>query len=562
MNIFRKIKLYIIVFLVFVLSFAAISYDDGDDFELVKQFEIYSSLIRDLRIFYVDEVDIGKLIKTSLDKMLESLDPYTVYYPESQIEDYKFMTTGEYGGIGATVVKIGNNITITEPYFGYPAQKAGIRAGDIILKIQNVSVEGKSLDDVSKFLKGQPNSAIKMLIKRPGVDNPFEKVISRENIVISNVPYYGIIKDNIGIIKLTGFTESASKEFKDALMDLRNSNKISGLVIDLRDNPGGLLIEAVNIVNLFVDKGQEVVNTKGKVKQWNRTFYASSLAIDTKMPITVLVNRGSASASEIVAGSLQDLDRAVIIGCRTFGKGLVQTVRDLSYNTKFKVTTAKYYIPSGRCIQALDYSHRNEDGSVGKVPDSLISEFKTQNGRKVYDGGGVAPDILIDVPKYHKITNSLISNNLIFDFSTQYRLKHDSIGELKKFIFSEADYKNFKIFLKDKKVDYLTESEKALEELEKAISTEKYIEKVKDEVQTLKQKLSHNIENDLDLYANEIKPIIKEEIISRYFFQKGRIQFEQIDDDGIKQSLEILNDKEKYNNILAGGYKFVLKKNK
>ncbi len=529
--------------------------DDAEDFDFVKNLEIYYTMLKELRTYYVDQTDIGKIVKTSMDKMLETLDPYTVYYPESEIEDYRFLTTGEYGGIGAMVIKNGNNIVISEPYQDYPAYKAGLRAGDILLKIQDQSLEGKSIDDISRFLKGQPKTAIKLLISRPGTPQPFEKMVSRETIVIGNVPYFGMLNNEIGYIKLTGFTETASKEVKDALMELKEKNNAKSIVLDLRDNPGGLLIEAVNIVNLFVNKDQEIVSTKGKVKQYNRVFSAMNSAVDTKIPVVVLVNRGSASAAEIVSGAIQDLDRGVVIGQRTFGKGLVQMTRDLCYNSKLKITTSKYYIPSGRCIQALDYSHRNPDGSVGKVPDSLITQFTTLNGRKVYDGGGILPDIVLEAQKFSNISTALYVKNLLFDYVTNFRLQHDTIDIPEKYIISDADYENFINFLADKKVEYETESEKALDKLIEASKKEKYDDKVAAEFAALKKVLTHDKNKDLRLFKDEIVQLLSQEIVSRYYYQRGRIKSQLKFDSEVTKAISVLQKPNDMLTILKGGYK-------
>ena len=412
----RKFKLLFIAIL--IGSYAIISYSFVDSyFEVSKNLDIFATLFRELNIYYVDETNPGDLMKKGIDNMLESLDPYTNFIPESEIEDYRYMTTGSYGGIGALVRQMGDYVVISEPYEGFPAQKADLRAGDKILKVNDIDVKGKKTDDISKYLKGQASTSIKLLIEREGEKKPIEKIINREEIKIKSVSYSGMISKSVGYIKLTGFTENASGEVKDALLDLKKNPALKSIVFDLRGNPGGLLKEAIDIVNLFEDKGTEIVSTRGKVKDWDKIYKAVNNPVDLSVPMVVLVDRGSASASEIVSGSLQDLDRGVVIGQRSYGKGLVQQTRDLSYNAKLKVTVAKYYTPSGRCIQALDYSHRNEDGSVDKVADSLISAFKTKNGRIVYDGGGIAPDVAIEPQKYSSILGSLITKNLLFDFA-------------------------------------------------------------------------------------------------------------------------------------------------
>ena len=416
--------------LVGVASLTLVSFDDNTTFEIAKNLDIYYTLFRELNLYYVDDTKPGDLIKKSIDAMLTSLDPYTVYIPESQMEDFRFMTTGQYGGVGALIRKDGEYVVITEPYEGFPAQKNGINAGDVILEIDGQSIKGKNSSEVSDMLKGQPKTLLKLKLKRPGTTDPIEKNIEREEIKIDAVPYYGVFSDSIGYINLSSFTESAYADVKKALLDLKEKQNVKSIIFDLRGNPGGLLIEAVNITNLFVPKAESIVSTKGKVKDWDKNYTAAMSPVDTEMPIVILVNSGSASASEIVSGAIQDLDRGVIIGQRTFGKGLVQTTRPLSYNAKLKITTAKYYTPSGRCIQALDYTHRNPDGSVGKIPDSLVTEFKTKNGRSVYDGGGVSPDVLLESEQLSNLSGSLYNKNLFFDFATEFAIKHIIITNL------------------------------------------------------------------------------------------------------------------------------------
>jgi carboxyl-terminal processing protease len=502
-------------------------------------------------MYYVDDIKPGDVMKTGIDAMLESLDPYTNYIPESDIEDYRFMTTGQYGGIGAVIRNKDKDVIIAEPYEGFPAHKAGLMAGDVILEIDHQSVAGKSTTDISKILKGEPGTNVSVLIKREGHETPIEKQLIREEIQVNSVPYYGVISDSIGYIKLSSFTEKSGSDVKRALVALKDSAKIKSLIFDLRENPGGLLREAIDIVNLFVDKGKEIVSTKGKVKEWAKEYRSLNFPVDVTMPVAVLVNSGSASASEIVSGSLQDLDRGVIIGQLTYGKGLVQTTRPLSYNTQLKVTTAKYYIPSGRCIQARDYAHRNEDGSVGKIADSLKVEFKTQNGRTVYDGGGVDPDIKIEQRKLSKITISLLSKNLIFDYATLYRLKHENIAPAKQFKLSEKDYDEFITFLSDKEYDYTTESEETLQKLKGIAETEKYYDNIRAEYDNLYDKLKHNKKDDLYKFREEIKELLTEEIVSRYYYQNGRIENSISNDSEVKEAIAVLKDKNRYNTILT-----------
>lgn len=520
-------------------------------FEISRNLDIFTSLFRELNIYYVDDVKPGELMKKGIDDMLNTLDPYTNYIPESDIEDYRFMTTGQYGGIGALIGKKGNQVVITDPYEGYPAQKEDLRAGDVILEVDGKEVNNKNVDDVSKILKGQPNTKVKLLLQRNG-DKTFEKEILRAEVQIPAVTYSGIINEGVGYIKLTSFTENAGGEVRDAFLALKEKHQITSLVLDLRGNPGGLLHEAVNIVNIFTDKGTDVVYTRGKVKEWDKQYKALNSGIDLQIPVAVLVNSGSASASEIVSGALQDLDRAVVIGQRSFGKGLVQTTRPLSYNSQLKITTAKYYIPSGRCIQALDYSHRNEDGSVGKVPDSLVSEFKTKNGRKVYDGGGITPDVKIETEELSNISASLISKYLIFDYATLYRNNHATISAAKDFQLTEQEYSEFIAWVKTKEYDYTTRSEKEMDDLKKTAEKEKYFESIKTEFEALKSKMKHDKESDLIKFKTEIKQQLENEIVSRYYYLKGRVENDFKNDLEVNKAIEVLKNQPEYSRILRG----------
>jgi len=551
-NSLKKIKLWLVATVIIVSSITLVAFDDSVNFEIAKNLDIYYTLFRELNLYYVDETKPGDLIKKSIDAMLHSLDPYTVYIPESQMEDFRFMTTGQYGGVGALIREDGDYIVITEPYEGFPAQKNDIRAGDVILAVDGLSIKGKSTSEVSELLKGQPKTKINLKLKRPGITEPIEKTIEREEIKIDAVQYYGVVSDSIGYINLSSFTESSYIEVKNALTKLKENAAVKYLIFDLRRNPGGLLIEAVNITNLFVSKSEIIVSTKGKVKDWDKVYTGMMTPIAPEIPIAVLVNSGSASASEIVSGAIQDLDRGVVIGQRTFGKGLVQTTRPLSYNAKLKVTTAKYYTPSGRCIQALDYTHRNPDGSVGKVPDSLVTPFKTKNGRIVYDGGGVTPDINVEVEQFSNIKASLLTKNLIFDFATLYTIQHQSIPEITKFTITDEIYGQFIDFLKDKDFDYQSESEENLKTLMQTAKEEKYYDLVKNEAEILKTKLAHDKNKDLQVFKEEIKQSVFQEIASRYYFQKGRIKALLISDPVIKEAIAVLQDKTRYKLVLSG----------
>ncbi len=547
----KKFRVWIIVIALAGISLLSYSFVDNY-FEVTKNLDIFASLFKELNIYYVDETNPGDLMKKGIDEMLESLDPYTNYYPESDIEDYKLFMTGQYGGIGALIRQHGDYVYISEPYEGFPAQKNDLRAGDKLLEINGASAKGKRTDEVSKMLKGSPSSSVKLLLEREGESKPIEKTITREEIKIKNVSYSGMVAPGVGYIKLTSFTDNAANEVKAALLDLKKNPDFKYLVFDLRGNGGGLLNEAVNIVNLFVDKGREVVSTRGKVKDWDKTLYADREPIDVTTPMAVLVNRGSASASEIVSGALQDLDRAVIIGQRSFGKGLVQQTKPLPYNAQLKVTIAKYYIPSGRCIQALDYSHKNADGSVDKVPDSLITAFKTvKNGRIVYDGAGIAPDIAVEPEHYANISASLVQKACIFDYATNYHLKHQSIPSPLQFKLSDEDYNDFMAFIKDREYDYTTKSEKLLEDLKKATEDDKKYDNLKAEFEALKGKVAHNKTEDLLKNKEEISALIEEEIASRYSYQRGRCEASLKTDKELTEAVKLLNDQKRYTDMLT-----------
>lgn len=530
------------------LTISALKSDDKS-FEISKQLNIYATLFRDVNMFYVDEVNPGDMVSTGISAMLKSLDPYTVYYPESEMEDVKLMTTGEYAGIGSVISKKGDHVIIREPYKGSPAAKAGLLPGDVIISIDGNDIKGKNTEDVSAMLKGQPGKEITIKVKREFETKPIEKKAIREKIQLPSVPYYGMANDSTGYIYLTSFTDKSAADVRAAIIALKNKGAKS-LILDLRGNSGGLLDQAVEIVNYFVPKDSKVVNTKGKVKQWDKEYNATKNPIVADMPLAVLIDRGSASASEIVSGALQDLDRAVLIGERSFGKGLVQTVRDLAYNTKLKVTTAKYYIPSGRCIQALDYSHRNPDGSVGKVPDSLVSEYTTKAGRKVYDGGGVTPDIKITSEEFARITQELVIQDLTFDFINSYALKHPSIAPISEFEITDEIYNEFKEFLKNKKFSYETESQKILDQLIAAAKTEKVYDGAKEQIDVLKKDFTHSIDRDMDAFKNEIISFLTEQFIQRYYFVEGVIEYKVSHDKEVQKAVEILANKDEYRKIL------------
>ncbi len=542
-----KKKLKIIFITLTLASTISIGFVDNY-FEISKNIDIFTTLYKELNTFYVDETNAGDLMKKGIDEMLKSLDPYTKYIPESEIEDFRFQTTGQYGGIGAMISKREDYVIISEPYEGFPAQKAGLMAGDKILEINGVSAKGKTTEEVSKVLKGQPNTSVTILIERPYSENPFEVSFNREKVSVASVPYSEYIQDGIAYIRLRSFTRNCSEDLKNAIIELKKDQELKGLILDLRGNPGGLLNESVNIVNLFVEKGEEVVSTKGKIKSWDKSYIANKSPLNTEVPLAVLISSSSASASEIVSGAIQDLDRGVIIGQRSYGKGLVQQTRQLSYNSQLKLTVAKYYIPSGRCIQALDYSHRNEDGSVGKVPDSLMTSFFTRNGREVKDGGGILPDIIIDPGKYGMIITSLLRERLFFDYATSFRASKDSIPN--DFVFSDTDFIKFKTYLSDKEYTYKTETEKELEDFKKEAQSEEYFTELSDQYNALVSKMKENKKDDLLRSRDDINKILTVEILSRYYYQKGRIKGGLHFDIEVKKAIEILQNKDRYNQIL------------
>lgn len=549
-----KRKIWIGITIVAVVGITFFSFtNDQKNFEVAKNLDIYHTLFRELNMFYVDEVEPNKLVKTSIDQMLESLDPYTNYISEDKIEDFRFMTTGEYAGIGALISKQKDRVVIAEPYEGKPAQKFGIKAGDEILEVSGKSTAEMNTEDVSSLLKGPANKPVKIKLQRPGAKKPYTVEVVREKISIDAVPYYGMLDEKTAYIRLSSFTANCSQEVQKAFLELKEKNNPESLVLDLRGNPGGLLMESVKIVNFFVPKGEEVVSTKGKVKQWDKIYKATAEPMDTTIKLAVLVNRGSASASEIVAGAIQDLDRGIVVGSRTFGKGLVQTTRDLSYNTKLKVTTAKYYIPSGRCIQALDYSHRNEDGSVGTVPDSLITEFTTKKGRKVYDGGGVVPDVKIDSDQLSLLSIELVTRFKIFDFATKYAYENESIPQPEEFEITDDIYTQFTNFVNNSDFTYDSQSQNDFEKLMKTAKREKYFGISETEFEALKAKLEPNLKKDLAEFRSEVSEMLEDEIVSRYYYQKGAIRSSLNDDKGIKKAIEELDSDTAYSSYFQSG---------
>ncbi len=543
-------RILIVAIAVIAISIGLTSLKNDDkSFEISKNLNIFASLFRDVNLFYVDEVNPEKMVTTGINAMLKSLDPYTVYYPESETEDVKLMTTGEYAGIGSVISKKGDQVIIREPYKNSPADKAGLLPGDVILAIDGNSTKGKDVAGVSAMLKGQPGKEMTIKVKREYHEKPLVKKAIREKIQLPCVPYYGMVNEKTGYIYLTSFTDKSAADVRTALIELKNKGA-EYMIFDLRGNSGGLLDQAVEIVNYFVPKNSKVVSTKGKVKQWDKEYTAGKNPIVPDIPLVVLIDRGSASAAEIVSGALQDLDRAVIMGERSFGKGLVQNVRDLAYNTKLKVTTAKYYIPSGRCIQALDYTHRNPDGSVGKVPDSLITEYTTLKGRKVYDGGGINPDIKIAPEEFARITQELVLQDLTFDFINNYALRHEKIDDIEQFKITDEIYNEFKDYLKNLKFSYETESQRILDKLIDIAKNEKYYDISKETIEKLKQEFQHSVERDMNLFRDEITSFLTEQFLQRYYYLEGLLQYRSKHDKEILKAAELLANQEEYRKIL------------
>jgi len=547
----KKVSLLILLFFCLSTYVSEAQKSDQRSFRISKNLTIFNSVFRELDMFYVDTLSYDKMVKSSIDNMLEKLDPYTVYMPEEETDDLTFMTTGEYAGIGALIMKKDKMICISEPYEGMPAQRNGVRAGDIIIQVDGEDVKDLTVGEVSSLLKGTPNTIIKLKLQRPGEKKLIEKEFAREKIQVNPVAYSGMVADKVAYIMLSEFTDRAALELKNALTELGKQHKVESLVLDIRNNGGGLIDEAVKIVGYFVPKGTDVVTTKGKNKDADRTYKTPAEPIFPQMKLVILANRSSASASEIVAGSLQDLDRAVIVGQRTFGKGLVQNIRPISYGGHLKVTTAKYYIPSGRCIQALDYSHRNEDGSVGHIADSLTSEFKTHNGRKVRDGGGIVPDTITKDDRKINIAYYIFAQNLYFDFATQYVLNHPKIAAPSEFALSDEDFKAFTNYLVEKKFTYATQTEKSYAALLEMAQYEGLDKKAKDEFTALKTKLLPDITKNLEDNKADISELLSLEILKRYYYQKGEIKYTLRTDKDLKVALDLLKPEGNYSKILT-----------
>jgi len=536
---------------VLVLAITTFSFKD-DLFQLSKNLDVFASVYKEVNINYVDDINSSKMIKTGVDAMLDGLDPYTEFVPENEIEDYKLhYVSTQYGGIGAGIFLRNSKVYVSDVFSGFPAAKADIRPGDQLLKINDIALDGKNNDQVSLLLKGAKGANIKLTVKRENDATPVEKNLVRDEIKQPNVSYSGMVDGNMGYIKLDKFLENSAEEVTNALSAIKKNNP-NGIILDLRSNGGGILQEAVKIVNLFVPKDVEVVSQKGKIKEKNFTYNTVSAPMEPNLPLVVLVNSHSASASEIVAGSLQDLDRAIIIGQRSYGKGLVQQTFNLPYNSLVKITIAKYYVPSGRCIQEIDYTHRKDDGSVVKVADSLIHEFKTKNGRSVYDGSGIYPDVFVKQERFANITQALVGKLFVFDFANNYRNTHPTIEPSKKFSLSDADYADFVKFLDGKNYSYNTASEKMLASLKTEATKEKQFGEIQGEYDALKAKMAASKKNDLQLHKEEIKQVLENEIAGRYYYEKGRYETNFKYDKELAQAVKVMQDKDMIAQILKG----------
>jgi carboxyl-terminal processing protease len=546
-NVYRKLGITTATLLLAVLVWSF----NEDLFQISKNLDVFASVYKEVNINYVDDINSAKLIKSGVDAMLDGLDPYTEFVPESEIEDYKLKyVSTQYGGIGASIFNRDKKVFVSDVFNGFPAQKADIRPGDQLVKINDIELSGKTNDQVSTLLKGTKGAAIKLLVKRDEAA-PIEKSLVRDEIKQPNVTYYGMVSGNMGYIKLDKFLENSADEVTNALVALKKNNP-QGIILDLRSNGGGILQEAVKIVNLFVAKDVEIVSQKGKIKEKNFTYRTMNAPIEPNLPLVVLVNSRSASASEIVAGSLQDLDRAVIIGQRSYGKGLVQQTFTLPYNSLVKITIAKYYIPSGRCVQALDYTHRKDDGSVNKMADSSLHEYKTKDGRSVYDGSGVYPDIMIKQERFANITQALVGKLMIFDYATRYRNAHTKIPDALSFQMNDDDYNDFVKYLNGKDYTYNTNSEKMLNSLKTEATKEKQFGEIQTEYDVLKNKLMASKKNDLQIHKDEIKQVLENEIASRYYYEKGRYEVNFKYDKELAQAVKTMQDKNQLAAVLKG----------
>lgn len=540
------------IFLLYFIAFSLSSQTkDEKYFKINKNLSVFNSILRELDAYYVDTLDYDKVVLTGINSMLSSLDPYTVYMPEEMNDDLKMMTTGEYAGIGALIMQKDGRVVISEPYEGMPAHKNDLRAGDIILEVDGVSATGKTTAQVSEMLKGKNGTEITIKIERWNEKKPIVKKFIRENIQFNPVTYYAVLGNGVGYLMLNDFTDKAALEFKNAVNDMMKTGQIKSLIVDVRNNPGGLVDEAVKIMGYFVPKGTSIVSTKGRNFETDRTYKTPSDPVFPEMKLAVMVNRGSASASEILAGALQDLDRGIVIGERTFGKGLVQSIRPVGYGGNIKVTMAKYYTPSGRCVQALDYSHRNEDGSVGRIPDSLTTAFKTANGRIVRDGGGVLPDSVTTDSRKLNIAYYILMQNHYFDYATRYAQKHKSISSPDKFSLTDAEFNDFVNYLvNEKKFTYTTQTENYFKQLAEVAQFEGFDQTAKAEFDALKARLMPDVEKNIHDNRKEIEEMLTVEIIQRYYFQKGQVQYMLKDDTDLKVATDFLKNNSRYNQVL------------
>ncbi len=520
-----------------------------DYFEINKQLDIFTNLFREVNMYYVDETEPSQLMEDAIGEMLTGLDPYTVYIPESNVENFRIQQTGQYGGIGATIRVIGDWVAIDQPYEGFAADKAGLKSGDLIISVDGKDMRNATTSQVSDLLKGAPGTDAQLVIRRYGEDMSI--TLTREDIQVKSVPYYGMLNETTGYVVLRSFTDKASPEILAAIEDLKSNHGMQSLVLDLRGNPGGLLREAINVSNLFIDKGQEVVSTRGRIRELDQVYRTLRDPFDNEMPLAVLIDQSSASASEIVAGTIQDLDRGVVVGRRSFGKGLVQQSRPLSYGAQVKITIAKYYTPSGRCIQAINYAERNEDGSVARLPDSLRTAFQTAAGRTVYDGGGVDPDLDIESEELSPILYSLLVNGHLFEYATQYVQNRPTISNAGEFELSDADYNSFVDFLSDKELDYETQTERMLRRLKSAAESEDYDESLEDEITALQNALENRKEEDLMAFKDQIKRVLEREIVGRYYYESGEIEYMLTEDETVLEAVRILNDPSEYAEILS-----------
>ena len=543
-------KRFVLLFCI-AASLVALSFTRPADryFEIAKNLDIFATLFKEVNALYVDEVNPNTLVRTGIDAMLASLDPYTNYIPEDEVEDYRTINTGQYGGIGAITREIGDRTVVTMIIDGYGAQKGGLQIGDEILSIDGIELKSLTREESSQLMKGQVGTEVEIAVRRFGSDKPVHMKFRREKVKVHNVPFFGMVGNDVAYIHLSDFTPDAGKEVKSALSDLM-AKGAKGVILDLRGNPGGLLIEAVNITNLFIPKGKLVVSTKGKIPENNLKYETLNNPLDTEIPVAVLINRGSASASEIVAGTLQDYDRGIVIGEKSYGKGLVQVSRPLSYNAQLKVTTAKYYTPTGRCIQVLDYAHRRDDGSVLSIPDSARQEFKTTRGRTVYDGGGIEPDVKVDNIDSHPLTQVLFEKGFIFDYVTEYVHKNPGTIIPREFSLSESDYQQFVAWMKGKDYSYKSYVEYGIQQLIDEAKKEKHYEGLKAQLESINAKLADGKKNELILYKDQIKRMIEEEIVARHHLDRGRIESGFKHDDEVKKAIEVLHDNNAYKKVL------------